>query len=248
MAGEKRKQSEASRTKADLAVHAKAALHELVSAWECARDVKSDPWDFAVEIGDLMALGLGRSGLRWLVRKGYVEHAREVIRSGDSSRRFQPELSLAFTNKTCLILTDAGHSLLGTEESTPTVLRLHEPAATPAVAAPIPHWDPRMRTLYLGDRIVKRYRVPAANQEVVLSAFEEAGWTQVIDDPLPDDPDQVPKNRLHFTIHRLNQCQETPLIRFCGDGTGQGICWERISSASLSRTVDAAPKKPRLAA
>ena len=62
MAGEWQVQPQASCTKADLAGHAEAtALHELLSAWDCAREVKSDPWDFAVEIGDLTALGMGKS-------------------------------------------------------------------------------------------------------------------------------------------------------------------------------------------
>ena len=244
MAGEWRIESQASRTKTDPLAHAKAAREELVSSWDCARDIGSDPWEFAVEIGDLMALGLGRSGLRWLVRKGYAEHAREVIRSGDSLRRFQPELSLAFTKRTCFILTDAGHSLLAAEESAPAVLRLHEKPV--AVAAAVPHWDQRMRTLSLGDQIVKRFKVLAGNQEVVLSVFEEEGWTQVIDSPLPPDTEAYPETRLRDTIRRLNSSQENRLLRFYGDGTGCHILWEMVSEVILP--LEAARQRARKAA
>jgi hypothetical protein len=70
--------------------------------------------------------------------------------------------------------------------------------------------------------------VPAANQERVLAAFEEEGWPVHIDDPLPPSPDQDSKRRLHDTINSLNRNQKCPLIRFVGDGTGQGVRWEFV--------------------
>ena len=85
MAGKGEVHSQANGEKAELA-HLKPALQELLSAWECAHDVQSDPWQFAVETADLTALGLGKSGLRWLVRKGFAEHARELTRRGDAAR------------------------------------------------------------------------------------------------------------------------------------------------------------------
>ena len=42
------------------------------------------------------------------------------------------------------------------------------------------------------DEIVKRYRVPAPNQELILAAFEEEGWPQLIDDPLPPQDELNP--------------------------------------------------------
>jgi hypothetical protein len=220
-----------------------AALEELVSARHSARDVRSDPWDFAVEIGDLMALGLGRSGLRWLVRKGYAEHACEVTRPGDASRRFRREPSLAFTSRTCFVLTDAGHSWLGTASPAPALMRLHEEPA----AAPVPHWDGRMRTLYLGDRIVKRYRVLAGNQEAVLSAFEEGAWMHVIDDPLPHSAIGSSREmQLRNTIRRLNANQVNHLLHFHGDGSGFRVGWEAVQETVLP--LEAARHKARRAA
>ena len=143
MAGKGKVHSQANGEKAELA-HLKPALQELLSAWECAHDVQSDPWQFAVETADLTALGLGKSGLRWLVRKGFAEHARELTRRGDAARGFQPEPSLAFTSKSCFILTAAGHSWLERAGAAPAVLRLYEtPAGALAVAALSPRWDLR---------------------------------------------------------------------------------------------------------
>ncbi|MCA9075835.1 MAG: hypothetical protein KDA93_12430 [Planctomycetaceae bacterium] len=66
------------------------------------------------------------------------------------------------------------------------------------------------------------------NQEVVLCAFEEDGWPERVDDPLPPQPDQDSKRRLADTIKCLNRKQVNKLIHFRGDGTGQGIVWERV--------------------
>ena len=40
-----------------------------------------------------------------------------------------------------------------------------------------PRWDPECRELRCGADLVKRFREPALNQETILAAFEEAGWS-----------------------------------------------------------------------
>jgi hypothetical protein len=117
-------------------------------------------------------------------------------------------------------------------------------AASPVA---IPYWNQDKRVLYVGQQIVKQYRVPSPNQEAILRAFEEEGWPHHIDDPLRIQAEHEPKCRLHFTIHRLNQSQKPRLVRFFGDGTGEGICWELAEVVTLTLPVDALPKK-RLAA
>jgi len=74
-------------------------------------------------------------------------------------------------------------------------------------------------------------------------AFEEARWARRIDDPLPPGGDVAAKERLEFTIWRLNRHQENKLVRFFGDGSGEGICWlpicraigERLETRSRTR-------------
>ena len=97
--------------------------------------------------------------------------------------------------------------------------------------------------LRLGQCVVKEYRVPSLNQEAILTAFEEEGWPHRIDDPLSPQADQDPKCRLHDTIKRLNGHHKDRLIRFRGDGTGEGVCWEYVEAAVLTIPVDAGSKK-----
>jgi hypothetical protein len=76
-------------------------------------------------------------------------------------------------------------------------------------------------------------------QEAILMAFEEEQWPPRIDDPLPGHPDLLPKRRLHDTIKSLNRNQKNSLIRFMGDGTGEGIRWELIPSRNDAEQLSA---------
>ena len=88
-----------------------------------------------------------------------------------------------------------------------------------------PFWDRDRRELRMGDVVIKRFRVPAPNQEIVLVVFQEEGWPVRVDDPLPRHGELDPKRRLHDTINALNRNQKAELIHFEGDGVGQGVCW-----------------------
>ncbi len=88
--------------------------------------------------------------------------------------------------------------------------------------------------LYVGEQVVKQYRVPSPTQEAVLNAFEEEGWPTRIDDPLRPKPDQDAKRHLHETIRRLNRNRRAKLIHFSGDGTGAGVLWELTPAGRLA--------------
>ena len=60
-------------------------------------------------------------------------------------------------------------------------------------------------------------------------AFEEEDWPVRIDDPLPPRSGLDPKRRLHDSIKSLNRHQKSRVLRFCGDGSGEGVRWELIS-------------------
>jgi hypothetical protein len=95
-------------------------------------------------------------------------------------------------------------------------------------ASPRPRWivKGKIRTLYLGRRIVKRLDQLAGLQEPVLYAFEAQGWPQCIANPFTG---LGRKRRLHEAIENLNRHQRTQLIHFYGDGTGTRICWRLIA-------------------
>lgn len=99
-----------------------------------------------------------------------------------------------------------------------------------------PRWDRAGRVLIFCGQVIKRFSWPARNQELILSAFEEMGWPERIDDPLPVTDGVSQKDRLHDTIKCLNRKRLIKSIRFAGDGTGQGVCW---------RLSEEAPRKPR---
>ena len=89
MASDRRRRPATRPADADPLRQCSAAVAELAAAWDSARDVKSDPWDFAVAIGDLLALGIGKSALRWLVKRSYAatpvrSPARPMPRGGSS--------------------------------------------------------------------------------------------------------------------------------------------------------------------
>jgi hypothetical protein len=181
---------------------------------------------------------MNEADCRWLVRKGYVVHAQEVTVLGDDGREFRPTGNLTFTRRSCFVLTDTGVANVRSLSAAPATVKL--PNETTAVAGnhgqtaqrPIVHWDAEARKLRVNGEIVKRFKWPAANQESVLNAFQEEGWPERIDDPLPPHPEQDPKRRLSDTIKCLNRKQKSHLVHFRGDGTGEGIVWEFVQRDS----------------
>lgn len=209
------------------------ALVLLLEALGYARELERSPWDFAVEIAALYQTGLTASALRWLVCKGYVEHACELTTQGRGARDFRRSEGLRFDRRTCFVLTEAGlafardvfaHSPPADFQDGTFIERNGDGAGD--VLRPI--WDGRRQELRLGPYVVKQFRVPAINQKRVLAAFEEEGWPPRVDDPLTPRPEQDPKRRLHDTINSLNRNQRHPLVRFTGDGSGQGIRWSFV--------------------
>ena len=223
------------------------ALTHLHRAHEFAVDVQLDIWQFAEPLRNFAAMGVQEPALRWLVVKGYAEHAHELTTFSEADRRFRPSPNLSFTPKTCFVITEAGAEVLQgkPEEALLTAPILTFPTLA-AVVAPMPRWDARMRTLYLGDQTVKRFKVLAKNQEMVLSAFEQEGWMHVIDDPLPFDAEVCLETRLRDTIRRLNLDHVNHLLHFYGDGTGCHILWETVADMTLP--LEAARQKVRKAA
>lgn len=214
----------------------------LLKAKEYADDVEVDLWDFALELRELRSLGLTNSDLRWLVMKGYVEFGRETTEPGDERRSFRRSRGLTFVRRNCFVITPAGEAAatafaLQEQTAAPTVRRV-EPIVPPEPPRPqprvTPHWDSDLQELRINGLIVKQYKVPAPNQEMVLAAFEEENWPVRIDDPLPPQVDQDPKRRLHDTIVSLNRNHKHRLIRFMGDGSGEGVRWTVVTDETSS--------------
>jgi hypothetical protein len=195
----------------------------LLQAHELAADAGVSDWVFAVETSELLELGISRNIVRWLVQRGYAAIAIETTPPmGKGGRCFDRVDNLIFSSNACLVLTPAGVSLAADE---PVVEEAEVATRSPPLT---PHWDPVGRVLSVGEEIVKQFRVPADNQELILAAFQEEGWPSQIDDPLPPEGEIDAKRRLHDTINRLNRNQRRQLIRFKGNGNGCAIRWESV--------------------
>ncbi len=213
-----------------------SAIEVLLEASGYACGTTGDIWEFAVEIQQLRKLGLASNDLRYLVRKGLVDHAREMTIVGQDGRKFQQTGDLTFTKRTCFVLTSSGvaaaREALATSlgsNGPPPVASTAPDAPAPTTDVVIPKWDPERRELRVDGRVVKRFKWHAENQERVLAAFDEEGWPFRIDDPLPPHEEQDSKRRLSDTIKCLNRKQADELVHFRGDGSGEGVVWEPVN-------------------
>jgi hypothetical protein len=210
------------------------ALSTLLKANFFATSTDSDPWDFAVEIQQLRSLGLTDNDLRFLIRLDYVDHGDEIVVANGKGRHFVRSTGLSFSDDSCFVLSAKGVGLAGQKlKNCGTLNAVFELSANELHGAkriharvPVPYWDYQRRILWLDQAVVKEFRWQAANQERVLAAFQEEDWPARILDPLAPQPACVMKRRLSDTIKCLNRSQQNPLIRFLGDGTGEGVRWE----------------------
>ncbi len=83
-----------------------------------------------------------------------------------------------------------------------------------------PQWDAKKHEFLIDGVVVHAYKRKAKNQFLVLEAFELVGWETVIDTPIDDS-----KQRTQ-TLKELNKLAPDEII-FRGDGTGEGIKWEK---------------------
>lgn len=228
----------------------KLAVSSLLEASVYAQQSASDCWEFAVEIDSLLKMGLSLNDLRLLVRLELVEHKREVTLESDNGRAFRPTGDLMFPPGTCFVLTPNGVSFsqqlscdgIGYDNSAKNNSNQESQSSSSsgfskennssfgseAIDTAIPCWDSGRRILTIDGRIVKQFKWVAENQEAVLSVFQEEGWPSRIDDPLSPMQEQDSKRRLSDTIKCLNRKQCNALIHFRGDGTGEGVIWERV--------------------
>ena len=162
---------------------------------------------------------VGQPQLR-LIGAGAIELASEV-------RAALARLAEDQDDEACFVVTRAGIVWARTNPADPTTLSLCGDAND---ALCTPRWDPKNRILSFGGRIVKRFGRLSPNQEAILNAFEEEGWPHRIHDPLPPSGETVPKLRLRDAIRWMNKGHECRALRFFGDGTAHGVCWELLAS------------------
>jgi hypothetical protein len=198
-----------------------------LEAHRLARSVECDQWEFAVAASDLVAAGMTESVIRWLLFKRYVEQQIECTTTKSARRVFRPVRHRAIMNRSCIVLTDRGAQVVADAMSSLQTSGSSSQSNSNGTAQnhARPRWNAQLRELRMGEILVKRFRCPAPDQELVLSSFQELGWPTRLDDPLPCERGINRKKRIHDTIMRLNRHQKSRLIRFSGDGTGEAIFW-----------------------
>jgi hypothetical protein len=226
----------------------KPGLSLLWRGFEYSRDLGTDREQFAVDREFLYGTGLSDIDLRWLIARGYIRPARPAARSpGDGSNRETRHQSSP--ENVGFILTEMGVTLAMQVLSSATQVvsnafpangngetiagQLQSNGADAEAQKPKPSWDRDRKELRFRGMLIKQFRWSATNQETILMAFEEENWPVRIDDPLPRKLNQEPKSRLHDTIKCLNRNHKQRLIRFIGDGTGEGVAWSLINDTGL---------------
>lgn len=192
------------------------AMELLLDAFDYSCDLRVPLSEFALSVHSLRRHEVADIDIRWLISRGFVEYL------GDDAF---PQPGTLLPNLLQIVLSKPG--VLYAQQ-------LLEQEQRSVQDREVPEWDPLQRELRFANQLIKRFRVPAPNQECVLGAFQEDVWPLRIDDPIPPSHSIDPRRRLHDTIVALNRGQVRDGIRFRGDGTGTGICWH-CDSTGLSR-------------
>lgn len=166
-----------------LARHMRTGLSLLLDACTLARGLNRNSSEFAVEMADLSRAGATHADIRWLVCKGYAQSLVECTPKNATVRRFRKARNLRITENNCFILTMSGLAVAERLSDAGCDAAPHDSKASKDRQQP--NWDGSRRQLWWRGTMIKHFRVPAANQEAVLSAFEEQGWPPRIVDPIP---------------------------------------------------------------
>lgn len=214
-----------------VAPHVLPALGLLLDANRQAENGHCRVQDMAVPIDRLRAVGITDNDLRRLIQQGCLEHASAGQRRSKRNTFAGRNGQVAFNAKSCFVLTAGGVEFARRVccKQRQRSERNGRPDRSAKKSRPRkPHWDPQLRILRVGVKIVKHFKQPAKNQTALLDALQEMGWPKVMDDPLPPDGRHAPKKRFCNAIKKLNLNQQHQLICFHCDGTGKRLYWELI--------------------
>jgi hypothetical protein len=213
----------------DLVVFVFAYL-DLLAHYRDALDQNQSPRAHPLPWSAFQEQGIAEPVLHWLLYQGHIEHLSGAPLGARAGRVGTVLVeSVLLTENSCFALTEAGavfadHFLaevFAEEENVVAVAR-----EMLLLGRLVPAFNSRKRVLSWGSHVLKCFRQPSPNQELLLCAAEEMAWPGWFDDPLPPVPQTSSKVRLHDAIKALNRHQAPYLVHFKGDGTGTRIGWE----------------------
>jgi hypothetical protein len=187
------------------------------------------PYQITVPWTRLREYGATDSLLLWMFYFAHVDHLLPAAGGRRCNSRLEPCKSLIFREASCFALTDLGDRfacefLEAIFDKSVDDFRIAWDKLKLGKLKPCFNREQRLFTW--GEHLLKRFRQPCANQEIILCTGEELHWPDWFDDPLPRRKGHNPKVRLHDTIKDLNRRQLGYLIHFKGDGTGMRVGWE----------------------
>lgn len=203
------------------------AFELLKLAYDDADDVREEPRQFAVKMGELMAAGATSSDLLWLLKRRYAEHVREITHAGESRRQFREANGLNLTPESCFFLTYAGKSFAHEN-------RLRCGASSVPGERDTPQWDAAEGKLYWRGMAIAQLATHAYTERELLGEFERRGWESPIDNPIARDPIGDATQARRSAVKNLNRHlgEDSPIVFFCLQGDFMG--W-RAGEGELTR-------------
>jgi hypothetical protein len=206
----------------------RALLTLLRGAYSCALLLCRPPVEFSVDLATVLSTGVAESRLLVLIEAGVIGLLRQN-RAGPARRGSRRSARSVLGPRSAFVLTAAGESLL--EELQAASASAPDAPPRPPARKTGPTWNPVRKELWFQGSLVKRFRrKDAANQFLILESFEELGWPEWIDDPLPHVPGIAAEQRLQETVKSLNRRQLHPALHFNVSSLRQGVRWTRIQS------------------
>jgi hypothetical protein len=205
------------------------AYLDLLVARREAAEQGLEPASKAVPLTHFRGRGTADSILLWLLFQAHIEHLHLVPGVGRAPDGTRPADSLLLGETSCFTLTDRGEAFA--DGFLAGVFAGKGPELEAAwdlllLGRLTPRYDREDRVFAWGHRVLKCFRQPSQNQEIIRCAGEELGWPPWFDDPLPRSGGRWAGVRLHNTIKALNRHQEPYLVHFKGDGSGRRVGWE----------------------
>ena len=210
------------RPEADRSRGLRVAMAVLLGRFEDARRLRLEVHSLAVRWCRLRESGVEEAELNNLLAAGYLVHC--VEKGNRAARTFREPPEAGLVPGSCFFLTASGaevaRRLLDGGDTTAL--------AGLAVASETPGWVAADGELRWRGRLAKRFQHEAANQRLLLDAFEARGWAHRIDNPFLDQPGIDGKQQLRETVRSFHDGQHPVVIRLRCDGTGCGVFWEPV--------------------